>query len=76
VGFDIDANGNRWYGMYTTWSEDETIVWEPYHPLSTTGMWGVYDEFIIDPVPEPPARLTAFAALAILIAWSRCSVRP
>jgi hypothetical protein len=71
VGYDIDANGNRWYGMYTTWSEDETIVWEPYHPLSTTQMWGVFDEFLIDPAPEPPAGLTAFAALAILMAWRR-----
>ena len=57
--------------MYTTWSEDETIVWEPYHPLSTTEMWGVYDEFLIDPVPEPPVGLPAFAALVILVAWRR-----
>ena len=71
LGYDVRADGSRWYGMYTTWSEDETIQWVPYHPLSTTDMWGVYDEFIIDPVPEPPAGLPACAALAILIAWSR-----
>jgi MYXO-CTERM domain-containing protein len=34
-------------------------------------MWGVFDEFLIDPAPEPPAGLTAFAALAILMAWRR-----
>jgi hypothetical protein len=73
LGFDVRADGSRWYGMYTTWSEDETIVWEPYHPLSATDPWGVYDEFIIDPVPEPSAGLPVCAALVILMAWSRRS---
>ncbi|MBZ5583973.1 MAG: C39 family peptidase [Acidobacteriia bacterium] len=71
VGFDVRDDGSRWYGMYTTWSESETVVWEPYHELSRGSAWGVYDAFVVDPVPEPAAGALAGGALLALLLFGR-----
>ncbi len=73
LGFDIRADGTRWYGMYTTWSESETVAWEPYHQLTRGSAWGVYDAFLIDPAasaPEPGAGVLAGLAL-LLFLWRK-----
>lgn len=30
IGYDDRGADGLWYGMHTTWSEDETVVWEPF----------------------------------------------
>jgi hypothetical protein len=45
---DRDAEG-RWYGAYTTWSEEETVSWFEFRPAEFGAPWGVsYVTFIAE----------------------------
>lgn len=69
LGYDPD---NLCYGLYTTWSEDENLVWKPF--LGVGNSWGVgYATFIqpLDPpdvpIPEPSTILLLAGGLIGLV---------
>jgi hypothetical protein len=35
------VGGTKYYGYYTTWSEDETIQWSPFRGMSSSYAWGI-----------------------------------
>jgi hypothetical protein len=76
-GYDDRGAAGRWYGFYTTWSEDETVAWEPFRGLAAGHAWGIaYATFARPfgaPVPEPSTiSLLAFGcAGAIRYTWRR-----
>jgi hypothetical protein len=41
IGYDDRGSGGKWYGFYTTWSEDETIQWAQFRGTSSSYAWGV-----------------------------------
>jgi hypothetical protein len=41
LGYDDRGSGGKWYGCYTTWSEDETIQWFQFRGMSSSYGWGV-----------------------------------
>jgi hypothetical protein len=41
IGYDDRGSGGKWYGYYTTWSEDETIQWSQFRGMSSSYAWGV-----------------------------------
>jgi hypothetical protein len=57
LGYDEKDDGRRWYALYTTWDESETIAWAPFRGMSSSYRWGVgYATFVNPvsaPVPEP-----------------------
>ncbi|MDJ0619416.1 MAG: C39 family peptidase [Calothrix sp. MO_192.B10] len=61
MGYDDRGAEGRFYGLYTTWSEDETIVWKPFQDLGNS--WGVGYATFVRPlgspqsVPEPSLEL-------------------
>jgi len=69
LGYDDRGANGRYYGFYTTWSEIETIDWEPFLPLGNP--WGVgFATFVtpLDPpssVPEPGSWLLVLAGCII-----------
>jgi hypothetical protein len=56
-GYDDQGAGGLWYGLYTTWSESEAIVWQRFRGMSSSYGWGVGYATLINavsaPVPEP-----------------------
>jgi hypothetical protein len=62
LGYDDRGADGLWYAMYTTWSESETIEWEPFRGMSANSPWGVeYATFAhvasTAAVPEPSTLL-------------------
>ncbi len=59
LGYDDRGSNGKFYGLYTTWSEAETIVWKPFQDLGNP--WGVgYATFVrpINTIPEPTSILS------------------
>jgi hypothetical protein len=75
LGYDDRGVDGRYYGLYTTWSESETIDWEPYRPLGSP--WGIgYGTFVTPlnpphPVPEPGSWLLVVTGSSIWFARFR-----
>jgi hypothetical protein len=71
LGYDDRGAGGRYYGLYTTWDESETIEWEPFLPLGHP--WGIgYATFVtpLSPpasVPEPGSGLLVLTGSIALI---------
>jgi len=42
-GYDDRGSAGKYFGCYTTWSEDETIAWYPFRGMSTSYTFGIYD---------------------------------
>jgi hypothetical protein len=41
IAYDDRGSGGKWYGFYTTWSEDETIEWAQFRGMSSSYAWGI-----------------------------------
>ena len=52
-GYDNRADGSHWFACYTTWSEDETLVWYPFVPMASGTSWGVYSVTHVLPLSSP-----------------------
>lgn len=64
IGYDDRGNDGLWYGLYTTWSEDETIVWEPFQAMGQP--WGVaYGTYV------HPGVIPALGGSRALRPWCR-----
>ena len=42
-GYDDRGSGGKWFGCYTTWSEDETIQWYQFTGIKSGHAFGIYD---------------------------------
>ncbi|MBN1787354.1 MAG: PEP-CTERM sorting domain-containing protein [Sedimentisphaerales bacterium] len=66
LGYDDRGEDGLWYGCYTTWSEDETVVWQQFRPVSENYTWGVRFGHFVHPIPEPATLLfLSLGALAL-----------
>ena len=56
-GYDDRGNDGLWYGLYTTWSESESVVWERFQGMGN--LWGIgYATYILPiSVPEPATMI-------------------
>lgn len=74
LGYDDRGAAGRFYGLYTTWSEDETIVWQPFEGVGRS--WGVYGATLVHPVtaaiPEPPPYMLLSLGLLVLVLLRGC----
>jgi hypothetical protein len=52
-GYDDRGLDGLWYGLYDTWSEEETIRWEMFRPMSSDYGWGVAYGTFVHPVSDP-----------------------
>jgi hypothetical protein len=43
--------GGRWFGAYTTWTEEERVEWFEYRPMTVGEAWGVGYVTFVQPVP-------------------------
>ena len=48
-GYDDRGADGRWYAFYDTWSEGETVRWEPWRGLSVSGTWGIASYTTVTP---------------------------
>jgi hypothetical protein len=75
VGYDDRGAGGLWYGIYTTWSEAETVEWEPFRGIAPGNAWGIaYATFVTPldaPVPEPTSMLLVMSAAILGLAFRR-----
>jgi hypothetical protein len=76
VGYDDRGAEGLWYGMYTTWSESETVVWEPFRGIQSGNPWGIaYGTFVTpldSAVPEPTTFVLAMTVVGLVgIAYRR-----
>ncbi len=67
LGYDERGGSDRYYGCYTTWSEDETVAWVPFQELGYLHFGGVGFGWFVQPVPEP----SSVALLAVGALWLR-----
>jgi hypothetical protein len=73
LGYDDRGALGRFYGSYTTWSEDETINWQPFRGLGNH--WGIGFATFVEPlnlptptpVPEPGSLLLVIAGWGSLV---------
>ncbi len=63
-GYDDRGAAGRYYACYTTWSENEDVVWKQLRWLSSSYSWGVGVATYVQIVPEP-SSLAMLAAAAV-----------
>jgi len=63
IGYDDRGADGKYYGCYTTWSEDETVAWKEFRAMGNT--WGVGYATFAHVTPEP-ASMTLLAIGACL----------
>jgi len=63
LGYDDRGSGGKWFGCYTTWSEDETIQWYQFTGMSSGHLFGISsgESFKLNTAPQSYA-LTSGAA--------------
>jgi hypothetical protein len=72
LGYDDRGELGQFYGLYTTWSEDETVVWQPFVGVGRPCV--VYGATILLPVTPPVPEMPIH--LAILLGLSVMALRP
>ncbi|MBN1507897.1 MAG: hypothetical protein JW955_13685 [Sedimentisphaerales bacterium] len=70
LGYDDRGVDGLWYGLYTTWSEDETVVWEQFRGRGEP--WGVAYGTYVHPaaIPAPGAAVLCSLGIAV-VGWLR-----
>jgi hypothetical protein len=53
LGYDDRGADGKYYGLYTTWSEAETVEWRQFRSMSSSYTWGVGAATFVHPVSEP-----------------------
>lgn len=73
VGYYIRGPNDFYYGIYTTYTEAEDIIWKPWQSMDTGNRWGVsYATFIMPldapelTVPVPGTALLLLTAVGVL----------
>lgn len=78
IGYEDRGAGGLWYGMYTTWSEDETVVWEPFRGIQPGVPWGIASATFVrpldNPIPEPASIVLIMLAGILGISFRRFMV--
>lgn len=61
LGYDDRGSGGKWFGCYTTWSEDETIQWYQFTGMSSGHAFGISsgESFRITSTPSAMAAYGA-----------------
>lgn len=74
LGYEDRGSGGKYYGAYTTWSEDETVEWFRFRGLSYGQTWGISTGFFVRVTPEPAGigLLTAGALSVMARRRRRC----
>lgn len=66
VGYEETESGARYYGMYTTWTEHEHVIWKEFRLRAAGSPWGVSYATFITPLDDPePIPLPAGALLLL-----------
>jgi hypothetical protein len=57
LGYDDRGSGGKWFGCYTTWSEDETVQWYQFTGMSSGHAFGISsgESFRITSTPSAAA---------------------
>jgi hypothetical protein len=64
IGYDDRGSGGKWYGCYTTWSEDETIQWYQFTGMSSGHPFGIYDGDTFKVTSSPSSASVAAAGVS------------
>ena len=49
-GYEDRGPSGKWYGFYDTWSEAETLLWQPFRPMAVGNAWGIaYATYVTPP---------------------------
>ena len=79
IGYDDRGVEGLWYAMYTTWSEDETVIWEPFRGIQQGSPWGIASATFVRPldapVPEPRSVVLIVVAAMLGVAVRRSGTR-
>jgi len=71
LGYDTTAAGAPMYGMFTTWTEAETISWQPFQGISDQYAWGIHNIAFAIPgqaVPVPGAFVLGMVGVGLVAA--------
>jgi hypothetical protein len=75
LGYDDRGQDGLWYGLYTTWSEPESLAWQRFHGMTSGQAWGVGYATYVHPEPlqviPAPAAVLLGCVGAGLVGWSR-----
>lgn len=61
IGYDDRGTEGRWYGAFTTWSEDETVEWFKFEPPAAGKPWTAGYATFVEPLFAPDTVLGAGA---------------
>jgi hypothetical protein len=56
IGYDDRGDEGFWYGLYTTWSENEDILWQEFALMTAGVSWGIGYMTFFHPISEPTHR--------------------
>jgi hypothetical protein len=73
LGYDDRGDTGLWYGYYntSTLSENETVLWKQFRPMSSSYTWGVGYGIYCEPEPIPEPATLLLVALAIPVSWRK-----
>lgn len=77
LGYDDRGADGRYYGLYTTWSEEESVFWKPFESLGNP--WGVgYATFVrpLDTIDPTPVSVPEPSLLVGLMAFVMIGLKP
>lgn len=67
IGYNTDANGNLYYGFYTTWTGNGSITWAPFQMFESGVAWSIAQMSSFEPGIDPPVATPESSSLCLLI---------